>query len=156
MLHSKIIEFIFTILLFKSWKGYLIRRHIEHCPACQAKLAQEEEVKRLFVQAGDLSNVDHLWPAIQAKLNSSKPEEKTRQLLLRPAWRWTVAAASLMIMFITGFWLIRNYQPDKFRPGEEAKSFEIEYLKIENQPARAFLFQPQDSRIIIVWAEKNT
>jgi hypothetical protein len=156
MLHSKIIEFIFTILPFKSWTGYLVRRHIEHCSACQAKLAQEEEVKRLFVQADDVSNLDHLWPAIQEKLNNSKPKEKTRPLLPRPAWRWAVAAAALMIMFMTGFWLIRNYQPDKFRPAEEAKSFQINYLKIENEPARTFIYQPKNSRIIIIWAEKNT
>jgi hypothetical protein len=156
MSHSKTIEFVFAILPFRSWKGYLIRRHVEHCLACQSKLAEKEEVKDLFVQAGDILDLDHLWPAIQKKLNSSQPRAMTRQSVPKPAWRWAVASAGLMIALMTGFWLIRNYQPDKLQPGEEAKSFQINYLKIENEPARTFIYQPKDSRIIIVWAEKNT
>ena len=34
--------------------------------------------------------------------------------------------------------------------------FRINYIRIENKPAQAYIFQPQDSHMIIVWAQKNS
>jgi hypothetical protein len=156
MLHSRIIDLVYAILPAKLCKNHVIGRHVDHCPACQAKLAQKEEVRSLFVQADEVSGLDYMWPAIQQKLDKSKVKEGTVQFFAKPAKQWAATAAALMLVALVGFWLFRNYKPKGIPITEEAQGFKLDYLKIENQPARIFLFQPQDSNIVIVWAEKNT
>jgi hypothetical protein len=44
--------------------------------------------------------------------------------------------------------------PSSRKSPDLAERFQINYIKIDNKPARAFLFQLQESNMIFIWAEK--
>jgi len=50
--------------------------------------------------------------------------------------------------------IYKTFTPSRIQQKELTKTFQINYLKIENEPAQAFIFQPKDSDLIIIWAEK--
>ncbi len=153
MFRCKAINFLFIILPLKCWRDFLIRRHIQECPECQKKLAGVEEVKPFLIQEEEVGGLEGLWPEIKTKLSQEK-RKKLRPL--RPRLRWAFRAVGLFVAIAAGIWLYRIFTLDK-SPLKESlvERFQINYIRIEDKPARAFLFQPHDSEMIFVWAEKN-
>jgi anti-sigma factor RsiW len=151
----KTINFLFDLLPLKIWRGFLIRRHVESCPACQDRLAAREEGKALLVQAEDVEALSGLWPEVRLKLSQVCGQKQTRKPMARFARRWAIGAAGLLIAVLTSVWLYRGYEPERIQQGDEVgRRFQIQYLRVEDKPALSFVFQPQNSNIIIIWAEK--
>ena len=154
MSRCKITHFLFNIFPLKMWQGLLIRRHIQKCPNCQEELTDMEEVRSLFIKEDGAENTEDFWSALKVKLSAKK--EKKR-IFLRPRYHWIAGVAGLFAVVVIGIWLFFFYSPDK-NPQEKnlAERFRINYIRIENKPAKAFLFHPHDSKMIIIWAEKNS
>ena len=152
------VNFFFGFLPLKSWRGFLLRRHIERCPSCQARLTSREEARSLLVQEDGLTPRQRLWHEIEAGLETRpKIKEREAQLLGQKRWRWAAVAVGLFIVGLTSFWLFKGYKQEKTMTGEEASErFRINYLKVENKPAQAYLYQPCESNMIIIWVEKST
>jgi hypothetical protein len=151
----KTIKFLFDLLPLKFWRGYLIRRHIEKCPVCEKKLIQREATRTLLAQE-DAGGPAGLWPGIRAGLK--KPAEETRrwQSTARTWRRWALGAAGLLIAVLAGFWIYQGSQSGRIQSRDETgREFQIQYIKVGNAPARPFVYQPQDTNIIIIWAEKT-
>jgi len=120
---------------------------------CQKKLASIEEVNSFLIEESKAGSIEGLWPEIKKKLNQEK-RKKQRSLWFR--LRWAFGAASFLIAAAAGIWFYRTLTLDKASLKENlVERFQINYIRIENKPARAFLFQPQGSEMIVVWAEKN-
>ena len=49
MLRCKTVELLFEALPIGAWRAFLIRRHIDACPACQKKILSLEESRSLLV-----------------------------------------------------------------------------------------------------------
>jgi len=72
-------------------------------------------------------------------------------------WRWATAAATAAVVAVTGFWLLREIDRPGFGPGlvGAADRFQIDYVNVGGAPAQAFVFQPQGTDTVFVWAIKN-
>lgn len=167
MRHSKLMEFMYAIMPFHSWKDALLRGHIENCPDCGNRLASRDEARRLLVQAGDIDDLDGLWPAISEKIGGIRPSlapdagiPQHAAASLKAGWRWAAAAAGLLAAAFLTVWLVRYFEPHAVQGGremaaEELEQVKIHYVRINNEPAQTFIFKPHDSEVIIVWAGKN-
>ncbi|MCK4336993.1 MAG: hypothetical protein KAX11_03550 [Candidatus Aminicenantes bacterium] len=86
---------------------------------------------------------------IAAKIDKMPP-----LLLMRRKWRYSLAGAMTVILAGALIYLGVDHK----KSGTEIsnpESFRIQYIKVNDQPAQAFLFQPKDSDMVFVWAEKN-
>jgi len=154
MLRCKLIDFLFFVFPLKVWRSFLIQHHIQKCPACHKKLASLEKIKSLLIRESDVEDPEGFWSGVKARIME---EERKEQRFFWPRLRWIVGAASLVVVIVAGIWLSLAFFQSK-GPSEEIliERFQIKYIRVENRPAKAFLFQPHGSDMIIVWAEKNS
>ena len=153
MFRCKMINFLFKIFPLKIWQDFLIRRHIQKCTVCQSEMANVEETKPFLIQESDVEGLEGLWPSVKARLSDGKRKER---LSFWPRLRWAVGVAGVLVAFVVGIWLYSIFTSEK-GPSEEnlVEKFQINYINVENKPARAYIFWPYDSKMIIIWAEKN-
>lgn len=153
MFRCRMIHFVFEIFPFRIWQGFLIRHHIEKCVSCQKEIASIEEAKPFLIQENEVENLDGVRPAIKRRTDQER--KKVRHFLrLRP--RWAAGVAAFVFTVIVGIWLISVILPKKGPLNEPAvERFQIDYIRVENKPARAYIFRPHDSKMVIIWAEKN-
>lgn len=156
MLRCRVIDILFRLCPLAKWSDFLIRHHVEICSACRVKLASKEEARFLFIQGPEAGNLDRLWPAIATRI--SRQEVRTEREMKKPAVRpgFRLAAAALILAGITALWLIRDFSPGPISEVEEPSGrFQVNYINVENEPARAVIFTPWDSHVIIIWAGKS-
>jgi len=153
MFRCKAIKLFFFIIPSGRWRDLLIRRHIQKCPFCQIGLANVEEVKLFQVQEDEVGELEGLWPAVRARLSEVQREERRFK---KRGLRWAFAAACLLLIAALGIWIYRGITFRK-SPLENnwVERFKINYIRIEEKPASVFIFQPKDSDMVIVWAEKS-
>lgn len=152
MFRCRMVNFLFSIFPLKIWQDFLLQKHIQDCPACQENLASLEETKSLLVQEGEAEGRESIWPKVKVQLTKEKRKEKLFRL---PRWGWAVGAACLLIAIFLGVWFYQLAPPGKTPEEGITSPLQIKYIRIYDQPARTFFFQPQDSNMIIVWAEKD-
>ena len=151
MFRCRMVNFFFSIIPLKIGQDFLLQKHIQNCPSCQENLASLEETKSLLIQEGEVGDLEGLWPKVKVQLTKEERKEKFYRL---PRWGWAVGAAGLLLAVILGAWLFWPVHLGK--PSEELdRPFQIKYIRVHDKPARAYLFQPQDSNMIIIWAEEN-
>lgn len=172
MRHSKIINLVYGILPFHAWKSALLRHHIEKCPACFELLASRAEVRRVLAQAEDMGRLESLWPAILERIQDIRPMPAPDILKARvplvssksPSagryWRWVAALAGIFLAVFLALWSVRYFRSFRDQGGGGAAvldpdQVQINYVRIDNEPAQIFIFKPYDSHVVIVWAAKN-
>jgi len=153
MFRCKMINFLFKIFPLKIWQDFLIRHHIQKCTVCQREMANVEEIKPFLTQESDVEGLEGLWPSIKARLGEEKRKER---LSFWTRLRWATGVAGVLVAFVVGIWLYSIFSSEK-GPSEEnlVETFQINYINVGNKPARAYIFWPHDSKMIIIWAEKN-
>jgi len=157
MLRCRLINLFYTILPLKIWRYFLIRGHIERCPFCQAELASREAAKSLMTTENEVSLDASLWPQVKAGLVSARSDRaRETRLSAQKRWRWAAGAAGLLIVGLASFWLLRGYRiQDMANGGKVPDRFRINYINVEDKPAHAYLYQPSESDLIIVWVQKS-
>jgi len=157
MLRCRFIDLFYTILPLKIWRDFLIRSHIERCSYCQAELASREAAGSLLMTENEVSLEASLWPQVKAGLVSFKDDRaQAVPLLAQKRWRWAAATAGLFIAGLASFWLLKGYRTeDMANGGKSPDRFRINYIKIEDKPAQAYLYQPGESDLIIIWVQKS-
>jgi hypothetical protein len=159
MSRCKTVSFFYALIPVNRWRDLLIRRHIDGCARCQAGLASRAESRSLFVQEGTAGIGRTLWTAVESGLADVTSGSRTTIEPRAPAAlrtrRWAVTAA-LLLALVTGYWILKDFQPEAVSPAAAAPSrFEIEYIRIDGQPADVVIYQPQGVDMIIIWAGKN-
>jgi predicted anti-sigma-YlaC factor YlaD len=154
MLRCNIIHFLMSVFPLKIWQGLLIHSHVDKCETCRGKLASLDEVKTSLYQESDVENFREIWPDVKAVIIDKKAEKKA----FFPTWlKWASATAGFVTLILAGvlFYsiLIRNGGIAEKNRGEY---FRINSISVGDEPATPFLYQPQDSDMIIVWAEKSS
>ena len=165
--HFKLMDLLIRLAPFPSLKAGLLLRHFEKCPECERCLASREEARRVLVQSCDVGDLDRLWPAVSDGIRGIRPSlepnagrARDGAAPLRAVWRFAAAAAGLALAVVMTIALVRFFRSPATPIGAafvegETDQVQIHYVRIENEPARTFIFKPHDSDVVIVWAGRN-
>lgn len=147
------INFFFSIFPINVWKDFWIRLHIQKCPLCQKRVAALKETRLFLIQEGDIGDMEGLWPSVKARLSAQEIKERH---LFWPRWRWAAGVAVVVVAIIVGFWFYSALLQNEGSVEENrVEKFQINYIRIEKKQAQTYIFWPQGSDMILVWAEKD-
>ncbi len=150
MWRCKMVDLLIRILPVSAWKDRLIQWHVPGCAACSEKLAAREEAMSVLVQERELVSVKDFWPVVNRRLRSGVEREAPPS---RPAWQWVSVAAGLAVVILTSLWL--NRAPFEEASADLTQKLQIDYIRIGDEPARAYVFQPKGVNMTLVWIEKD-
>lgn len=151
MWRCKLVQLKIALIPVPAWQDRWLERHVRKCPHCRARLAGRAEVKALLFREDEIGEIKDFWPRVKAAVESRDRERYPRSRLSRGK-RLRVLATALgaaAVLLIVGRLMRRPAPPPA---GETA--FRLHEIRIDDRPARAYLFQPQDSNMVFVWAEK--
>lgn len=153
MWRCKIIDFLITIFPVKSWQGFLIRMHISQCKFCQKRLADKTDVYSLLIPENDIENIKDFWPGVKTSLQNKEKDTLWPRLFLG---KWVFRTAVFLAVVVTGLWVFNNQGRNR-PPADEVSQerFHINFIRVNNKPARTYFYQSKDSEMIYVWAEKD-
>jgi hypothetical protein len=107
----------------------------------------------LIIHEREVEGFRDLWPAIKVGVRETKPKRKEKDFI---NWRWAFASAGILVVFLAGFFLVTTlFQNGPLLDRDGEAKFQINSIRVGNEPATPFLFQPKDSDMIFVWAEKG-
>lgn len=153
MLHCKFTHLLISLFPFRFWQDFLIRTHVQKCGACMSKMASRDEVKALIIQEDDVKDFRDLWPAVKSGVAAKKPEKKALFSLNR---QWVFAVTGLVALFLAGFLFYSRFFQNGILSEQEGEArFQINSIRVGDEPATPFLYQPKDSDMILIWAEKS-
>ena len=155
MLSCNVADVLYRVAPVKPWRAFLIRVHFDRCPHCQKQLAGAGEARSLFVQKADSHPGAALWRGIACALAEEDKWTAEKQVLVPGSRMWRWAAAGIVLLVLAGYWIRKDFRPDGVPVAAAASArFELEYVRVGGQPADAYVYQPQGSDIVIVWAGK--
>ena len=159
MAFCKMVDLIYAALPLRPLRDFLIRTHMEGCPRCQARLLSRAEARKLFVSSDEVGNTEALWRRVSVLAGTGAAVPERQPAVSGARWRWAAAGATVaaLAVAVTGFWLLREIEKPGFDPGSvgAADRFQFVYINVGGAPAQAFVFQPQGSDTVFVWAIKN-
>jgi hypothetical protein len=153
----KTVEIAYAALPLRPFRDWLIRAHMERCPRCQAGLLSREEAKSLLVGPDQAGGSGALWGRIAGQAGRGAAAPDCEPLRLAPVWRWAAVVSMAAVIALTGFWLLRQVE----RPGLEANAvrpvdrFRIDYVNVGGAPAQTFVYQPQGTDTVFIWASRT-
>jgi hypothetical protein len=151
------VELVYDLVPLPALRAWLIRAHMETCPRCQSRLASRDEARGLLVAPGGVGGSEALWRRIaqDAGRLACRPGTATAHAGMK--WRWAAAAASALVVALTGLWLLREVGPSgpATSAAGPAGRFEIAYVKVGGAPAQTFIYRTQGSDTVFVWAQRT-
>jgi len=157
MAFCKIVDLMYSALPLRPLRDFLIQRHMEACPLCQARLASRSEARGLFVASEEVGSAEGLWSRISSWVGPATEGHKRQPASAGTGWRWAAAAVTAAVVAVTGFWLLREVERPGLGPSAvgPAERFQLDYVNVGGAPAQTFVFQPQGTDTVFVWAIKN-
>lgn len=157
MAFCRIADALYAALPLRPVRDLLIRGHMEKCPRCQARLVGPEEARGLLVRPDGLGDRGDLWRRLSVEASRVAAFPGTQRTRPGFAPRWASVLALTAVVAATGFWLLREVERSGFdaRAVAPADRFQIGYLNVGGEPAQAFVFQPQGTDTVFVWASRN-
>lgn len=151
------VDVLYGALPLRPFRDWLIRVHMERCPRCQARLLSRDEAKSLLVGPDQVGDAGGLWRRISregGRVSSVGGLKPARGLL---SLRWAGAVALAAVVALAGFWLLREIDRSGFDANAvaSAERFEIDYIRVGGAPARTFVYQPQGTDTVFVWASRT-
>ena len=119
-------------------------------------LATMDEARRATISKERLGDVKDFWPGFAAAVGK-KGTTKHVRIGTRPTLQWALGTAGLVVIIGVSVLvpkLFRRSGPSA-APGKTAVIFRIDSVKINDEPAQAFIFQTQDQGSTFVWVEKQ-
>jgi len=153
----KTVEIVYDAVPLAALRAWLIRAHMEKCPRCQSRLASPDEARGLLVAPDRAGDPRALWRRIALDAGRLEGRPGPAPSSAGTKWRWAAAAASVLVVALTGLWLLREVGG----PGPATSAagpvdrFEIAYVNVGGTPAQTFVYQPQGSDTVFVWAQKT-
>jgi len=157
MAFCKMVDVIYAALPIRPLRAFLIRSHMESCPRCQARLLSRAEAGKLFVASNRVGMPEALWERISSQAGRGTPVLEAPPAPAGAGWRWAAAVGTAAVVAVTGFWLLREVEKPGFGPDfvGAADRFQIDYVNVGGAPAQTFVFKPQGTDTVFVWATKN-
>ena len=144
------IKFLFKLIPLKSLQYALLQSHLLKCDTCLKDLADIDEAKSVTISKAELADIKNLRPRFVKDFEQRKQKKK---VTLRPAWRWALGATTALALTF-GLIFLATHSPRKEDLDDIAVKLTIDYIKIYEEPAQAFIFQTQDASKTFVWVEK--
>jgi hypothetical protein len=156
MAFCKIADVLYAAIPLRPFRDLLIRGHMERCPHCQARLVGPEEARGLLVSSERIGDPMDLWRRISFEAGRNEAFREPRQGRPSLAWRWASTVATAVILAATGFWLLRQVEQQGIDVNAIAPAdrFEISYVRVGGAPAQTFVYQPQGTDTVFVWASR--
>ena len=155
----RIVNLAYALAPLSAWRGFLIRRHIETCERCQAILAGRAEARRLLVSVDSQKNGELLWLNVRRQLGDETASRSRLRYYAEPRkiWKWALGLAALFAAVAVNLWVLRGGRSAEMSAPalSPPDCFDLIYVRIEGENANAFVYQPQNSDLIIVWAGKD-
>jgi hypothetical protein len=151
------VELVYDAVPLPALRAWLIRAHMEHCPRCQSRLASLDEARGLLVARAGVGEAEALWRRIAMNAGRLAGRPGPAPSVAGTKWRWAAAAASALVVALTGLWLLREVGgpgPARSSFGQVGR-FEISYVNVGGAPAQTFIYRPQGSDTVFVWAQKT-
>ena len=149
-------EFVYKLVPFSGIRDFIIRRHMENCSSCQGRLVDRAQAQSLFVKSEEVGGGAELWVKIRADVEAERSASRSGRDPGFLRWEWALGAAGVLFLAAVSFWLHDGVM--KTGPGQSAartpERLEIEYINVGGAPAEPYVYQPGDSDMIFVWAEK--
>jgi hypothetical protein len=144
------IELLFKLIPIKSWQYSLLQRHLLRCDKCLKNLVGIEEAKSATISKEKIRAARDFWPEFRRGVKEAKPR---RQRQARPAYRrWAFGTVALLAVISAGVFILTL--PQKKENLDQSIKLRVNYARIYEQPAQAFVFQTQDPDSTFVWVEK--
>jgi hypothetical protein len=150
MNHTKGICLFVRILPFRSALSLRLRRHLENCPKCLSRLADVRDARAATVSATDLGTAKELWPRLAPSLaipTREKPAEP------RVRWGWALGTAGLLALTVVGAFFLAPSRPSEVLSA--GVKLRVNYVRMYEKPAQAFIFHTQEANSTFVWVEKT-
>jgi anti-sigma factor RsiW len=156
MRHCRFPDLLLKVLPWRPWQDWLIRRHMERCPACRARLVDRDEARQVLYEAEDVRSWTQALSVVEVRaagipgLGTSRPRGGFVLSRAAAAAALVVLAATLSVFFFRGFRVeqARVHQP-------QSVGFELDYVRVGGRPARSYIFQSRDPSLTLVWVEKG-
>jgi hypothetical protein len=149
-----------------------ILRHVDRCPACQARLIGRADARRWLVQADQVGGQDGLWPAVRKALDQATasraavqgsaafraapppPGPKSRAL------RWAAAAGGIGAAVLAVLTVLTLFLPRGVNLAEAADAspdpLRIVSASIGGGPAETYIIEIPEDRLVLVWFEPKS
>jgi len=150
------VDLLYRAVPVPRFRDWLIRAHIERCPGCQARLLSRDEALSLLVRPSDLGAIDRLWPSISRRAGRAPVVAEPTMGRGSYVWRWAAVPAMVLAVTLSGFWLLRQVERSTSGAALAASTprFELDYVNVGGAPAQTFVYQPQGTDTVFVWASK--
>lgn len=148
------VRFAYRVLPLPAWRAFLLERHIDRCPRCQAQALNDAAILSLGVTPAGLQNEPPLRPFAS---------EPGRSRGFRPAWRYAFGFFLAAAILGGAIVIWRGVSGDVLPQGivtvseieDDARVFAVLEARIGGEPARPVVFKPGPSGMTIVWFEKT-
>jgi hypothetical protein len=117
------------------------------------RVASQDEVKTLIIKQEDVGEFKDLWPAVKSGVIQKNGKREKRDF---PYKRWAFSTVGILAVLLAGFlfYSVLFQNGILIEPEGEAR-FQINSIRVGDEPATPFIYQPKDSDMILVWAEKG-
>ena len=159
MASCKWVEFLYAAVPSRIFRDFLIRRHMDRCERCQARLVELDEARALFVQPGDVRVPSGLYRSLPEGNGNAPGARAKRPFRFDLRWEGAIGLATLFMTAVVSLWLLHGIQAgdsgDAGARFRAADRFEINSLSVGGLPAQAYIYQLKGSDTIFVWAAKT-
>lgn len=159
MVSCKLAEFLYDLIPLAGMRSILLRLHMEGCPRCERTLVNRDQARALFVGPKILDSDGTVWRKIRARrVEEERAGERRRGPRgRRLGWEWASGIAGALFLAVASFWLLRSVGTNGtgYDPILSVDRFEIESISVGGAPAQAYVYQPGNTDMILVWAEKT-
>lgn len=147
-----------------SFRSWLLRKHLDHCPACQDQLASAEEARSLLLPdavpcpEGMLTRAEELIASEEIEAAVSSSRRAPHWLALARYLRLAVVA---LVILMAGFVWYLARQEARFQLKSVNDTFKtknvsivsLDYVRTKGKPATTYIYRTENPEMVIIWVE---
>jgi hypothetical protein len=156
MIYCRLAEFVINAIPIRGLQDFLIRRHVQKCPRCEARLISREAARSFLNADMNIAEDPGFVRTVMARAARRNSPEVAGPTGAHGFARWAAAAAGLALVVGVTLWLVLDERGASGRKETEGgETFRINYLNVDGAPVNPLVIQPRDSDMVIIWADRD-